>query len=89
MAPDAVFRETREHLPATPEATAAVVQAVEPEIYAPFQAVARYRLTKCDEDDWPILAKALALRCPIWTEDTDFFSCGYTWRDPKLSVASR
>jgi hypothetical protein len=29
-----------------------------------------------DTDDWPVLAVALALDCPIWTEDTDFFGCG-------------
>jgi hypothetical protein len=26
-----------------------------------------------NEDDWPVLATALALNCPIWTEDADFF----------------
>ncbi|MSV27230.1 MAG: hypothetical protein EXQ52_00555 [Bryobacterales bacterium] len=40
----------------------------------------RQRLALRDESDWPILAAALALRCPIWTEDTDFFGCGVaTW----------
>ena len=30
--------------------------------------------------DWPILATALALDLPIWTEDRDFFGCGVaTW----------
>jgi len=28
-----------------------------------------------DPEDWPILAAALALDFPIWTEDTDFFEC--------------
>jgi predicted nucleic acid-binding protein len=32
--------------------------------------VARERIDKRDEDDWPVLAGALALGCPIWTEDT-------------------
>jgi len=33
-----------------------------------------------DPEDWPILAAALALGCPIWTEDVDFFGCGVaTW----------
>jgi hypothetical protein len=28
----------------------------------------------------PILTSALALGCPIWTDDTDFFGCGVaTW----------
>jgi hypothetical protein len=25
------------------------------------------------KDDWPVLATALALDCPIWTQDADFF----------------
>ena len=41
-----------------------------------FEVVARERLGQRDPDDWPILAAALALGCPIWTEDTDFFGCG-------------
>ena len=31
-------------------------------------------------DDWPVLACALLLNCPIWTEDRDFFGTGVaTW----------
>lgn len=49
-------------------------------IYADFEVEARRRLDARDPDDWPILAAALALGCPIWTEDTDFFGCGVaTW----------
>ncbi|MBK5292740.1 MAG: hypothetical protein JJE04_13815 [Acidobacteriia bacterium] len=33
-------------------------------------------LRQRDPEDWPILAAALALDCPIWKEDTDFFGCG-------------
>jgi predicted nucleic acid-binding protein len=41
---------------------------------------APYRLGQRDPEDWPILATALALGYPIWTEDTDFFGCGVaTW----------
>jgi predicted nucleic acid-binding protein len=37
-------------------------------------------LQKRDEDDWPVLATALALDCAIWTEDADFFGTGVaTW----------
>ena len=33
----------------------------------------------------PILAAALALGCPIWTEDTDFFGCGVaTWTSASI-----
>ena len=50
------------------------------ELYGDFEAAARKRLGARDPEDWPILAAALALGCPIWTEDTDFFGCGVaTW----------
>ena len=53
-----------------------LVRTVECETYAPMEELARERLARRDEDDWPILAAALTLRWPIWTEDTDFFGCG-------------
>ena len=46
------------------------------DLYGDFEAEARKRLGSRDPDDWPILAAALVLGCPIWTEDTDFFGCG-------------
>lgn len=48
---------------------------------------ARERIDKRDEDDWPVLAAALALGCPIWTEDTDFFGCGVaTWTTDRVEL---
>jgi hypothetical protein len=44
------------------------------------ESMARQRLARRDEDDWPVLATALALGCPIWTEDKDFFGCGVATR---------
>ena len=40
------------------------------------QARAKQRLVSRDEQDWAILATAMAFDCPIWTEDKDFFGCG-------------
>ena len=41
---------------------------------------ARARVQSRDPDDWPVVAAALALDLPIWTEDRDFFGCGLaTW----------
>jgi predicted nucleic acid-binding protein len=34
------------------------------------------RIAIRDEDDWHIVATALLIDCPIWTEDTDFFGTG-------------
>jgi predicted nucleic acid-binding protein len=62
------------------DAVGKLVQPVEADAYANFESAARQRLERRDEEDWPILAAALALRCPIWTEDADFFGCGVaTW----------
>ena len=63
------------------------VQIVEEETYSSFEAAARERIQRRDEDDWPILATALALGCPIWTEDTDFFGCGVaTWTTDRVEL---
>jgi predicted nucleic acid-binding protein len=64
-----------------------VIQTVEVEAYSGFETIARQRLERRDENDWPILAAALALRCPIWTEDTDFFGCGVaTWTTDRVEL---
>jgi predicted nucleic acid-binding protein len=69
------------------ELVAGLVQAIEPETYEPYEALARERIARRDEDDWPILASALALGCPIWTEDTDFFGCGVaTWTTDRVEL---
>ena len=61
---------------ATLDSVADIVQTVESETYARFETLAGQRISRRDPDDWPILAAALALSCPIWTEDTDFSGCG-------------
>jgi predicted nucleic acid-binding protein len=101
VAPDVAFEEARKHLPEVIErrkleaepfldyfdSLANVVQIVECETYSGFEAIARERLMRRDENDWPILAAALALRCPIWTEDTDFFGCGVaTWTTDRVEL---
>lgn len=59
---------------------AALGTIVSQDLYGDFEAEARKRLGARDPEDWPILAAALALGCPIWTEDTGFFGCGVaTW----------
>ena len=101
LAPDSAVQEAREHLPeilerrnvplapalALLELVTALVQTVEIEAYSRFESVARERIDRRDEDDWPILAAALALDCPIWTEDTDFFGCGVaTWTTDRVEL---
>ena len=101
FAPDTAFEEAREVLPAILEkrkvpvspaivaldSLGSLVQVIELETYAPFEGLARERLAGRDEDDWPALACALALDCPIWTEDTDFFGAGVaTWTTNRVEL---
>ena len=42
------------------------------------------------EAELKILAAALAIGCPIWTEDTDFFGCGVpTWTTSRVAMYLR
>ena len=101
LTPDTAFEEAREKLPeilerrrvpvapamAILDQLATVVQAVEAETYQSFEHLARQRIARRDEDDWPVLAAALALDCAIWTEDTDFFGCGVaTWTTDRVEL---
>jgi hypothetical protein len=55
--------------------------------YQDFEAEARRRMRQRDETDWPSLALALALECPIWTEDRDFFGTGVaTWASDLVEI---
>lgn len=102
--PAAAYAEAEEHLPrlvikrgGDPEKALALLRAVrelveviESEFYMEFEDEARERLGQRDPEDWPILAAALALSCPIWTEDTDFFGCGVaTWTSNRVQVFLR
>jgi predicted nucleic acid-binding protein len=58
------------------EELAQVVESVERSVYSEYDVAARLRIEARDPDDWPIVATALLLGCPIWTEDQDFFGCG-------------
>lgn len=99
--PETAYAEAEEHLAALaikrggdPDKALAVLRAVAEfgtiaglELYGAFEAEARKRLGARDPDDWPVLATALALGCPIWTEDTDFFGCGVaTWTSGSIDI---
>ena len=69
------------------EAMVGLVDLVGHDIYGEHEIEARKRLGSRDPDDWPILASALALGCPIWTQDTDFFGCGVaTWTSNNVEI---
>jgi predicted nucleic acid-binding protein len=67
-----------------------LMELIGSEVYSEFEAEARERLGQRDPEDWPMLAAALALGCPIWTEDTDFFGCGVaTWTSDRVRMFLR
>jgi predicted nucleic acid-binding protein len=69
---------------------AVLIGCIDAEIYGPFETAARQRLQRRDEEDWPVLATALALECPIWTEDADFFGAGVaTWTTDRVELLLR
>ena len=104
LAPETAFAETRKHLPellktrraptidaeSALEYLAQYVESIEPVVYASQEFEARLRLRGRDEDDWPVLAAALALNCPIWTEDMDFFGTGCSvWTTKSVEIFLR
>jgi predicted nucleic acid-binding protein len=102
--PEVAYAEAEEHVPALvirrggdPDkalrflrSLGGLVDLIGSEVYSHFESTARERLGDRDPDDWPILAAALAIGCPIWTEDTDFFGCGVpTWTTSRVCVFLR
>lgn len=101
FAPDVAYADARKYLPALLEkrgvdsSTAmhlldlleGVVQSIDAELYAGMQQQALQRIAARDADDWPVLACALTLGCPVWTEDADFFGTGVaTWTSDRIAL---
>ena len=57
-----------------------LIEPINRDAYGIFEEEARQRLRGRDEEDWAVLASALALSCAIWTEDADFFGTGVAVR---------
>jgi len=55
------------------------VKVVSREIYLPRMTEAARRIGKRDPDDVPILALALSLEVPVWSNDKDFSNAGVEW----------
>jgi predicted nucleic acid-binding protein len=63
------------------------VEPIDAHVYREYEEQARIRLRGKDEEDWPILTSSLALGCPIWTEDGDFFGTGIaTWTTDLVEI---
>jgi predicted nucleic acid-binding protein len=101
FAPDVAFGDAATYLPsllkkrgkqdvdvsASLEYLRHIIEPVDREIYDIFESEARQRLRGRDENDWPVLATALALACAVWTEDADFFGTGIaTWTTNRVEI---
>lgn len=101
LAPQIAFDDARRHLPTIAdkrgldtEALLAALDALEELIfpisedtYGELREAALPRIEVRDPDDWPIVATALALQSPIWTEDQDFFGTGIaTWTTDRVHL---
>ena len=66
------------------------VQLIERSLYGDYEQLARERVQLRDPDDWPVVAVALLLDLPIWTEDQDLFGSGLaTWTTDRVELYLR
>jgi predicted nucleic acid-binding protein len=101
FAPDVAYADARKYLPdlltkRRVDVAAAllvldrlevVVRPLEFDLYKGMQQQALQRIAIRDADDWPVLACALTLDCPVWTEDADFFGAGVaTWTSDRIAL---
>ena len=64
-----------------------LVNTVESSAYSAYEIEAKQRIEVRDIDDWPVVAVALMLNCPVWTEDADFFGTGIaTWTSDRVHL---
>ncbi len=97
--PDACVQDARKYLPeilagrhidpipamALLDALLRRVQILEAEWLRDMESRARERMRCRDEADWPVLAAALVLDCPVWTQDADLFGVGVaTWSTEQI-----
>jgi predicted nucleic acid-binding protein len=55
-----------------------------------FEDRALARIAMRDPSDWPVVATAMLLSAPIWTEDKGFFGIGIaTWTSDKIEIYLR
>ena len=64
-----------------------LIQIVDLSLYRLYEQEAKNRIAIRDINDWSIVALALMLDCPIWTEDNDFFGTGVaTWTSDRVHL---
>ncbi len=99
--PDVCFIDAQRYLPgliaargveiepalAVLDAAQQVIQVIGEDSYGVARQDSLARIEKRDADDWPVLATALVLGVPIWTEDQDFFGTGVpTWTTDRVEL---
>lgn len=101
FAPQECFDDARRYLPsllakqgvdagpalAVLEHFESFIRVLDESVYVGARADALARIGSRDARDWPVLAAALVLGCPIWTEDQDFFGTGVpTWTSDRVAL---
>ena len=101
FAPDIAYEDARKYLPGllskrgvdpapamqVLDAMERIVRPIGADVYGNLEQQALRRIEMRDADDWPVLACAIALACPVWTEDADFFGTGVaTWTTDRIGL---
>jgi predicted nucleic acid-binding protein len=101
FSPDVAYADARKYLPellekrgVNSESAMDVLDALESlvwplqlGVYEGFKTQALQRIAMRDADDWPVLACAMTIGCPVWTEDADFFGTGVaTWTSDRVEL---
>ena len=101
FAPEVAYADARTYLPtllekrgvnsaaamAVLDSLESIVRPLELDHYAGLQQQALQRIALRDADDWPVLACAMTIGCPVWTEDADFFGTGVaTWTTDRVEL---
>ena len=102
--PDVCFRDAQKYIPVISrdrrfdaglslsilDQIGRVVERVDRSLYEEHEGIARGRIGSRDPEDWPVVATALLLDLPIWTEDQDFFGSGVaTWTSDRVELYLR
>lgn len=101
FAPEVCYQDAKKYLPplfkkknleeedaiAALEELMRLVNIVDMGAYGLHEIEAKQRIAIRDIDDWPVVAVALMLNCPVWTEDADFFGTGIaTWTSDRVHL---
>ena len=99
--PDVCFQDAQKYIPVVSkdrgfdvdlalsvlDQIARTVEQVDRSLYEEYENMAHGRVGLRDPDDWPVVAVALLLDLPIWTEDQDFFGSGVaTWTTDRVEL---